>query len=175
LLNLSQPNCTATLGGVATEGTTKDLPDRVHERSWPHEVMETRGWQPVRVAMVGRTSLLVWDVPPDQEEPGRRFLQELSGSRFEEYVQSRRWLGVSVETVWLAPKPPGGGVAIVYLQALDREQALRELAASDAPFDSRYGTQMRRLFGCDLAQLPRVAGSEPDSGQGAFPCVEYPP
>ena len=29
----------------------------------------------------GRTSLLVWDVPPAQEEPWRRFLQELSGSR----------------------------------------------------------------------------------------------
>jgi pimeloyl-ACP methyl ester carboxylesterase len=71
--------------------------------------METRGWQPVRVAMVGRTSLLVWDVPPDQEEPWRRFLQELSGSRFEEYVQSRRRLGVSVETVWRAEAFRGKG------------------------------------------------------------------
>jgi hypothetical protein len=41
------------------------------------------------------------------------------------------------------------------------EQALRELAASAAPFDSWYGTQMRRLFGCDLAHVTaRVAGSE---------------
>lgn len=31
----------------------KDLPDRVHELSWTHEVKETRGWQPVTVAMVG--------------------------------------------------------------------------------------------------------------------------
>jgi hypothetical protein len=44
--------------------------------------------------------------------------------------------------------------------AMVGEQALRELAASDAPFDSWYGAQMRRLFGCDLAQLPREAGSE---------------
>jgi hypothetical protein len=40
------------------------------------------------------------------------------------------------------------------------ELALRELAASDAPFDSWYGTQMRRLFGFDLARLPRMAGGE---------------
>jgi hypothetical protein len=129
------------------------------------EKLDTRhkgdcGWQPVVVAMVGRTSLLVWDVPPDQEEPWRRFLQELSGSRHEEHAESRRRLGVSTESVWLAPKPSGGGVAIVYLEAEDPEWALRELAASDTPFDSWYGTEMRRLFGFDLARLPRVAGGE---------------
>ena len=110
--------------------------------------------------MVGRTSLLVWDVPPDREEPWRLFLQELSGPRYEEYAQSRRRLGVSAESVWLAPKPSGGGVAIVYLEAEDPEKALRELAGSDAPFERWYGTQMRRLSGLDLARLPRVAPGE---------------
>jgi hypothetical protein len=110
--------------------------------------------------MVGRISLLVWDVPADQEEPWRRFLQELSGSRYEEYAQSRRRLGVSAESVWLAPKASGGGVAVVYLRAEDPERALRELAASDTPFDSWYATEMRKHFGCDFARLPRVAGGE---------------
>jgi hypothetical protein len=109
--------------------------------------------------VVTRT-LLAWDVPPDQEEPWRRFLQELSDSRFEQYAQSRRRLGVLTESVWLAPKPSGGGVAVIYLEAEDPEWALRELAASDTPFDSWYGTQMRRLFGFDLARLPRVTDSE---------------
>ena len=104
--------------------------------------------------------LLVWDVPPDQEEPWRRFLQELSGPRYEEYAQSRRRLGVTAESVWLAPKPSERGVAIVYLEAEDPEQALRELAASDAPFDSCYGTGMRRFFGLDSARFPRVAPGE---------------
>ncbi len=121
---------------------------------------EDRGWQPVIGAMVGRTSLLAWDVPPDREEPWRRFLQELSGPRHEEYAQSRRRLGVSAESVWLAPKPSGGGVAVIYLEAEDPEWVLRELAASDTPFDSWYGTQMRRLSGLDLARLPRVAPGE---------------
>jgi hypothetical protein len=110
--------------------------------------------------VVSRSLLLVWHVPPDQEEPWRRFLQELSDSRYEEYAQSKRRLGVSTESVWFAPNASGGGVAIVYLEAEDPEQALRELAASDASFDSWYGTQMHRLFGMDLAGFPRVAPGE---------------
>jgi hypothetical protein len=108
-----------------------------------------------------RSLLLAWDVSPDQEEPWRRFLQELSDSpNHEEYARSRRRLGITAESVWLAPKPSGGGVAIVYLEAENPEQALRELAASDALFDSCYGTQMRRFLGMDLAGFPRVASGE---------------
>ena len=107
-----------------------------------------------------RSLLLTWDVSADQEEPWRRFLQELSDSRNEEYAQSRRRLGISTELVWLLPKPSGGGVTVVYLEAEDPEQALGELGASEAPFDSWYGTQMRRFFGLDLARSPRVADGE---------------
>jgi hypothetical protein len=113
------------------------------------------------LTMAGKTSLLAWEVTADQEEPWRRFLQELSGSRYEEYAESRRRLGISSESVWLASKSSGGGVAVVYLEAKDPKRVLRELAASDAPFDSWYGTEMRKLFGCDVARLPRVAGGEP--------------
>jgi hypothetical protein len=110
--------------------------------------------------VVSRSLLLAWDVPSDQEEPWRRYLQELSSSPYEEYAQSRRRVGVTAESVWLAPKPSGGGVAVVYLEAEHPEQALRELAASDALFDSCYGTQMRRFLGMDLAGFPRVASGE---------------
>ena len=116
------------------------------------------------LAMVGRISLLVWNVPADQEEPWRRFLQELSGSRYEEYADSRRRLGVSAESVWLAPKPSGGGVAIVYLEADNPEWALRELVAElatpETAFHSWYETQMHELFGCDFVRSPHLAGGE---------------
>jgi hypothetical protein len=62
--------------------------------------------------------------------------------------------------MWFAPKPSGGGVAVVFLEAEDSERVLRELAASDTLFDSWYGTEMRKLFGCDFARLPRVAVGE---------------
>ena len=105
--------------------------------------------------------LLAWDVSADQEEPWRRLLQELSDARREEeYVESRRRLGISAESVWLVPKPCGGGMAVVYLQALDPERALGELSASEAPFDSCYSAGMRKLFGFDLARLPRAGSGE---------------
>ena len=85
--------------------------------------------------------LLSWDVSADQEEPWRRLLQELqelqelSDARREEeeeeYVGSRRCLGISAESVWLVPKPSGGGRAVVYLEALDSERALRALSSSE--------------------------------------------
>jgi hypothetical protein len=113
---------------------------------------------------IGRASLFVWQVSADQEEPWRRFLQELSGSHFEEYADSRRRLGISAESVWLAPKPSGGGVAIVYLEADNPEWALRELVAElatpETPFDSWYGTQMHELFGCDFVRSPHLVGGE---------------
>jgi hypothetical protein len=104
--------------------------------------------------MVDRSLLLAWHVSADQEEPWQRFLQELSGARRKEYVGSRKRLGISLEYMWLVPgrarRPrAGGGIAFVYLEALDPEEALRKLADSEAPFDSWYSRGMRKVFGFD--------------------------
>ena len=87
-------------------------------------------------------------------------MQELLGSHYEEYVESSRHLGISATSVWLASKPSGGGVAIVFLEAEDPEWALRELAVSETPFSSWLGKEMHNPFGCDFVRLPRVAGGE---------------
>ena len=112
----------------------------------------------------GRASLFVWQVSVDEEEPWRRFLQELAGPRLEGYAESRRRLGILAESVWFAPKPSGGGTAVVFLEAEDPERALRELvaelAAAETPFDSWLRREMHDLFGCDFAQLPRAARGE---------------
>ena len=113
-----------------------------------------------RGKVVSSSLAFAWDVSPRREEPWRRFLQELSDPRYEEYARSRRRLGFSAVSVWLAPKPSRERVAIVYLESSDPERALGELAASDTPFDSWYGTQIRRLFGLDLARSEQVAGGE---------------
>ena len=106
--------------------------------------------------------MLAWDVSAEQEEPWRRVLQEISSSRYEEeeYAQSRRRLGVLAESVWLVAKPSGGGMAVICLEADNPERVVGELAVSEAPFDSWYGTEMRRLFGFDLARLPQVTDGE---------------
>ena len=106
--------------------------------------------------------LLACDISAEQEEPWRRLLQELSeAGRKEEYAQSRRRLGVSAESLWLVPtKPRGGGVAVACLQTDNPERVMKELAATDVPFESWYGTQMRKAFGFDVARLPRAASGE---------------
>ena len=113
---------------------------------------------------IGKVSVIAWQVSAEQEEPWRRFLQELSGARFEEYAKSRRRLGIFEESVWFAPKPSGGGAAVVFLEAEDTERALSELvaqlAASETSFDSWLRRGMDEVFGCDFAQLPRPARGE---------------
>ena len=116
-------------------------------------------------AMARRRSLLLaCELSAGQEEPWRRLMQELSDAgckENKEFAESRRRLGISVEAVWLVPiKPSGGGLTVVYLEADNPERVLRELAASDAPFDSAYSTQMRKLFGLDPARLGRAASGE---------------
>src|SRR5919112_6832039 len=112
----------------------------------------------------GRASLLVWQVSVDEEEPWRRFLQELAGPGLEGYAESRRRLGIFAESVWFAPKPSGGGTAVVFLEAEDPEGALRELvaelAASETYFDSWLRRVMHELFGCDFVRSPHLAGGE---------------
>jgi hypothetical protein len=110
---------------------------------------------------MSKTLLMAWEISADQEEPWRRLLQELSDARRDEkYLESRRCLGISAESVWLVPKRSGGGMTVVYLEASDPERTLGELAASEAPFDSWYSGGMRKLFGFALARVPRVAGGE---------------
>jgi hypothetical protein len=157
-----QLDCTSAPQVVATIGAT-EVARKGYTSRTEHTDREGDLWMAASSSgdlEDSRSLLFAWDVPPDREEPWRRFLQELSDSRYEEYTQSRRRLGVLTESVWLAPKPSGGGVAIVYLEAEDPEQALRELAGSDAPFERWYGRHMRRLFGFDLSRLSRVADSE---------------
>ena len=113
---------------------------------------------------IGRASLIVWQVSADQEEPWRRFLQELSGSRFEEYAKSRRRLGIFAESVWFAPQSSGGGATVVFLEAEDPERALRELvaelAASETSLDHLLRREVHELFGCDFVRSPHLAGGE---------------
>jgi hypothetical protein len=117
-----------------------------------------------RICATGRASLFVWQVSAEQEEPWRRFLQELADRRLEGYAESRRRLGIFAEYVWFTPEPSGGGTAVVFLEAENPERALRELvadlAASGTPFDSWLRRRMHELFGCDFARLPRAARGE---------------
>lgn len=108
--------------------------------------------------------IILWPVPSEIEEYWRRFLQEITGSRSEDYAESRRLRGVDAERVWFLPDPPprgsGGGMAIFYLEAQDPERALAELATSDAPFDRWYRKKLLDLCGFDLSRPLRSSRGE---------------
>lgn len=107
--------------------------------------------------------LLAYDISADQEEPWRRLLQELSedGCNEEEYVQSRRRLGISAESVWLVAKRSGGGLAVVYLEAADPKRVLGELVESETPLETYYyyGAMHKRL-GLEVVRLPQAESGE---------------
>ena len=112
-----------------------------------------------------RGLLLAWDVRSDREEPWRRLLQELSDAHWQqEHVTACRRLGISVESIWFVPKMGGGGTAVIYLEAEDPEQTMRELVASGTLFDSWGIGGMGRFLGfgfsLDSAQASRVVGGE---------------
>ncbi len=78
-------------------------------------------------------------VLPGQEENMRRLSEEVlaSGQLRDAYEESRRKLGITREMAWLQPTPVGDMV-IVYWESDDMQYVLREIAASQDHFDSRF-------------------------------------
>lgn len=76
---------------------------------------------------------------PGQEENVRRMSEEVleAGPLREAYEQSRRNLGITREMAWLQPTPIGDMI-IVYWESDDPQYVLREMAASQDQFDSRF-------------------------------------
>jgi hypothetical protein len=87
-----------------------------------------------------------------KEEPWRRFLQELAGSRSQEYATLKQRLGILTERVWLMRRRDSETV-IAYFEAQDPQQALTRLVASEEPFDMWLKEKLREFHGCDLARL----------------------
>lgn len=76
---------------------------------------------------------------PGQEETLRNMSEEVlvSGPLRDSYEQSRRNLGITREIAWLQPTPIGD-MMIVYWESDDPQYVLREIAASQDEFDSRF-------------------------------------
>jgi hypothetical protein len=87
-----------------------------------------------------------------REERWRRFLQELAGSRREEYEDLRRRLGVTAQRVWLV-RTRRGETAICYLECEEPGRIASRLAASTEPFDMWLKARLAEFHGCDFARL----------------------
>ena len=87
-----------------------------------------------------------------REEGWRRFLQELSGSRREEYDDLRRRLGVTGQKVWLV-RARRGEMAVSYLECEEPGRIAARLAASTEPFDVWLKARLAEFHGCDFARF----------------------
>lgn len=86
-----------------------------------------------------------------REEGWRRFLQELAGSRREEYDDLRRRLGITGQKVWLV-RTRRGETAVSYLECEEPGRIAARLAASTEPFDVWLKSRLAEFHGCDFAR-----------------------
>lgn len=97
---------------------------------------------------------------PGKTEDWKQWVQEMGGTRLDEYQASRRKLGITREASFLQ-QTPQGDLAVLYIEADDIFHALQGLALSQDPFDVLFRQQTRELFGLDLAQPP--SGPPPET------------
>lgn len=91
-------------------------------------------------------------ITPGKTEEWRRWGGELLTTRRDEYLASRRRLGVDIERAYLQ-QTPLGDTAVIYLEGNDLAGAFAGLAASQDAFDVWFRQRAKDLFsGLDLSQ-----------------------
>lgn len=88
---------------------------------------------------------------PGKTEALRQFAQEVFGSRRSDFKVTAQMLGVRKES-WHFQNTPQGDVCIVYFEADDPWQVLREFAAAQRPFDVWFKEQAKQISGIDFGQ-----------------------
>ncbi|HSQ17909.1 MAG TPA: hypothetical protein VLM83_09440 [Anaerolineales bacterium] len=94
--------------------------------------------------------VLTFPILNGKVEAWRRFCQELSGSRLQMYLSSRRRLGVTYEQLALV-ETAFESTAVTTLEAPDIAQAFGRIIASHLPFDVWYRERLQELHGINLA------------------------
>lgn len=93
--------------------------------------------------------VLTFPILAGKVEAWRRFCQELSGSRLQMYLSSRRRLGITHERMVLV-ETTFGAMAATTLETHDVGQALGQLVTSMKPFDRWYRERLQELHGINL-------------------------
>lgn len=100
--------------------------------------------------------VLTFPILAGKVEAWRRFCQEVSGSRLQMYLSSRRRLGITREQLALV-ETSFGATAITTLEAPDIDRALGQIITSHLPFDVWYRDRLQELHGIDLAGYDQFA------------------
>lgn len=88
---------------------------------------------------------------PGKVDEHRQLDEELMGSRYTEYQESRKRLGIRREAAW-HQEMPNGTVAVVYIEADDPGAAMAGMGSSEEPFDRWFRERIQDIFGLDLSQ-----------------------
>ena len=97
------------------------------------------------------TVTLALPIVSGQSEAYRRFVQELQGSRRDDFVAAwRRW-GIVDLTLWLAPGRTGDVALARLTLATELVDVEARLAAANGPFDQWFTARIRDLHGVDLS------------------------
>jgi hypothetical protein len=88
---------------------------------------------------------------PGKEELDRQTMEELVGSRRDEFEASREHLGITREAAW-HQETPDGTVAVVCLEADDLGTAMQGIGSSQEPFDVWFRERMQEIHGIDLSE-----------------------
>ena len=106
--------------------------------------------------------VLTFPICADKVEAWRRFCQELSGSRMQLYIASRRRLGITSERFSVV-ETTFGAATVITLEAADVGRALEQMVTSDLPFDRWYKESVMALHGIRLAGHASVTHPAPPS------------
>jgi 23S rRNA C2498 (ribose-2'-O)-methylase RlmM len=90
-------------------------------------------------------------VLPDKTGTLRRFCEEMMGPRLNEFEGSRERLGITGEMAWVQHTPEGD-IAIICWEVDDLERMVRNIRASDLPFDRWFVQQIKEIHGFDLIE-----------------------
>jgi hypothetical protein len=94
--------------------------------------------------------ILTFPILAGKVEAWRRFCQEISGSRRQMYITSRRRLGITYERLALV-ETAFGSTAVTTLEAINIGRALGQVISSNHPFDRWYRERVQELHGINLA------------------------
>ena len=97
-----------------------------------------------------RGLVLTFPILADKVEAWRRFCQELTGSRQQMYLASRRRLGITYERLALV-ETAFGATTVTTLEVAEVGWALERMITSDVAFDHWYWESMQAFHGIRLA------------------------
>jgi hypothetical protein len=104
--------------------------------------------------------VLTFPILPGKVEAWGRFCQEISGSRLQTYLSSRRRLGITHERMALVENA-FGATAVTTLETHNVGQALEQIITSVLPFDRWYRERILGLHGINLTGYEQFLQSVP--------------